>query len=73
MDREARDTFGLRVIVMIVEVQWNDDGEAGATLMFYNETGEFERAAAVTVPQAVMIEELQQIRRLLTPVEPEGV
>ena len=58
---------------MIVEVQWNKDGEALATLMFYNEDGEFLRSAAVSPPQAVMIEEFQRIRRLLTPAEPEGV
>ena len=62
-----------RVQRVIVEVQWNADGEATATLMFYSEDGEFQRSAAVSPPQAVMIEELQRIRRLVTPVEPAGV
>ena len=56
---------------MTIEVQWNENGEALATLMFYGEDGAFLRSAAVSPPQAVMIEEFQRIRRLLTPAEPE--
>ena len=56
---------------MTIEVQWNDDGEAAATLIFYGDSGEFLRSAAVSPPQAVMIEELQRIRRLLTPEAPD--
>ena len=51
-------------------VEWDSSGRVAAMLMFYDDEGNMAGAEDLRVADAVVIEELQRIRRLLTPTEP---